>query len=188
MRKQWTMVVAAIVLLAGALAVLLVLRQAPPGAGTQPRQPPRPIAAAGSTVAPAGQPPAARSSPPRPGSPADAPPLPPLVQGNPLTDEHFAGMSAKIVLAALGLKKDNDYNVKLLEYMNKVLEQEKITPAQYEEYAEALHRNRERGQAVAENIVRRVEKKLGHRMDLKVLPMLKFDEAEVKKIEKKLRE
>jgi hypothetical protein len=124
---------------------------------------------------------------PGPDQPAARPqPLPPLVRGNPLTDDHFAHLSSKIVIAAVGFQGQADWEVKVVEYMDKVLTVEGVTPEQYEEYAQALTRNVERGAAVAENILRRVEAKLGTRMEVEALPMFKFDESTRRSIEQKL--
>lgn len=109
--------------------------------------------------------------------------LPPLIPGNPLTDPKFTDMSAKIVIAAVGLKQGKDYELNLLAYMQKVLEESNITEQQYTEYAEALHKNPDRGRAVAEAVINKVEKRIGYRITVEKLPMFKMDPAQVKKIE-----
>jgi hypothetical protein len=113
---------------------------------------------------------------------------PPLVPGSPLNDDRFADISARIVIASVGLKKQANWDFLVLEYMNKTLGQEKVSPEQYKEYAEALYRNPDRGRAVGENIMRRVEKKLGTRVDMKALPFFKFDQKDVKALERKLKQ
>ena len=75
----------------------------------------------------------------------------------------------------------------VLEYMDQTLQKEGVTPDQFKEYAEALYRNPDRGRAVAENIMMRVHKKLGTRVDMKTLPFMKFDEATIRKLEEKLK-
>ena len=143
-------------------------------------QPPQPLAATGSAVAPSSglSAPAASSQAPEP--------LPKLVPGNPLTDERFAEMSAKIVIAALGLKKDKDWEVNVAAYMAKVLDQEGITEAQYRQYAEALNKNPDRGRAVADNTIRLAEKKLHYKITMDKLPMFKIDDQKRQRIEKRL--
>lgn len=165
----------------------------PPATGPLPPPQPLPVVA---EEEPAVVPPATRTpatSPPvaaktSPASPPKSQPLPQLVPGNPLTDDHFAHLSSKIIIAAVGFKGQPEWEVIVIEYMNKVLTIEGITAEQYEEYAQALTRNVERGAAVAENTLRRVEKKLGTRMEVEALPMFKFDESTRRSIEQKLRQ
>ncbi len=114
--------------------------------------------------------------------------MPPLVPGNPLTDEQFAAISARIVIASVGLKHEQDWEKLVLDYMAQELAREKITADQYNEYAQALYANPDRGRAMAENIMRRVEQKLGTRVDVKVLPTFGLDPAEMKKLQQKLKE
>ncbi|MEN6641339.1 MAG: hypothetical protein ABFE08_02720 [Armatimonadia bacterium] len=109
--------------------------------------------------------------------------LPPLLPGNPLTDPKFTDISAKIVVAAIGLKQGKDYELNLLAYMEKALNEAKITEEQYTAYAEALRKNQDRGRAVAEAIINKVEKKIGYRVTVEKLPMFKMDPEQVKKIE-----
>lgn len=113
-------------------------------------------------------------------------PLAPLVPGSSLTDQRFAAMSAKIVVAALGLKRDENWEVNVLAYMAKVLEAEKVTETEYRQYAEALSKYPDRGRAVAENIIDKAEKKLGYRVSMENLPMFKVDQQKVEQIDKKL--
>lgn len=162
---------------------------------TGPLPPPQPLPVVGegdpavvppATQTPTTPPPVAAEMPLA--SPPRSQPLPQLVPGNPLTDDHFAHLSSKIIIAAVGFKGQPEWEVKVIEYMDKVLSSEKITAEQYEEYAQALTRNVERGAAVAENTLRRVEKKLGTRMEVEALPMFKFDENTRRSIEKKLRQ
>lgn len=117
-----------------------------------------------------------------------ADPLPPLVPGNPLTDERFAAISARIVIASVGLKKEKDWESLVVEYMDQELAKERLTADQYNEYAQALYANPDRGRAMAENIMRRVEEKLGTRVDMKALPMFGMDPAELEKLQQKLKE
>lgn len=148
--------------------------------------PPPPVAA---PVPPT--PPAAGAKPPAQ-TVAGAPqkpqgPLPTLVPGNTLTDEKFAQTSAKIVAAVLGLKKDQDWEVNVVACMAKVLKEDGVSEDQYRQYAEALNKNPDRGRAVAENIIRKAEKKLGYRIDMKNLPMFKFDQQKIDQINRRLK-
>jgi hypothetical protein len=115
-----------------------------------------------------------------------ASPLPVLVAGSPFDDDSFAQVSAEVVIAALGLKQDKDWQANVLAYMGQVLDKRGLTVEQYNSYAKALYDNPDRGRAVAENIQQRVAKKLGHRADLKALPMFKFDKSAVNDLQKKL--
>ena len=184
-RQQQYIIIAVIGLLALAVGGWMVHRHA--GTATTPpgQANPSPVTAtAPPAKANAAAPPAepAATAPVKPQEP-----LPPLVPGNPLTDERFAQMSSKIVIAALGLKQDADWEVNVVAYMAKVLKQEGITEEQYRQYAEALNENADRGRAVAENIVRKTEKKLGHNINMDKLPMLKFDKQNIQKLEKRLK-
>ena len=123
---------------------------------------------------------------PKPAAKKPAEALPPLIPGSPLTDEKFAAISAKIVIAAIGLKKDKHWEINTLLYMSKVLDQAGVNEKDFKDYAQALGRNPDRGRAVAQNIVNKAEKKLGYRISMDKLPMFKFDSARVKKIEKEL--
>lgn len=112
------------------------------------------------------------------------PPLPPLVPGNSLTDEKFAEVSAQIVIAAVGLKQDKDWEANLNAYIEQELERAKVGEEQFMEYRDALEANPERGRAVAESILRKVEKRLGYRMSIENMPMLKLDPAQKQQLEK----
>lgn len=153
-----------------------VTGEAPDGAPPKPA-PPDPTAAK-----PA--PPAEGQS----GTRSPKPVMPPLVPGNPLDDERFAAISARIVVASVGLQHEKDWETLVLDYMAQELAKEKISPDQYNEYAEALYANPDRGRAMAENIMRRVEKKLGTRVDLKVLPKFGLDPADLEKLQQRLKE
>ena len=147
-------------------------------------QPPVPEGLVAPTATPApgqSEPQKAGTKPHRPKTAEES--LPPLIPGNPLTDPKFTDMSARIVIAAVGLKQGKDYELNLLAYMQKVLEEANITEEQYTEYAEALRQNQDRGRAVAEAIINKVEKKIGYRVTVEKLPMFKMDPEQVKKIE-----
>lgn len=115
-------------------------------------------------------------------------PLPPLIHGNPLTDERFASISAKIVIAALGLKRDKDWEVNTLLYMAKVLDAEGLSESDFTDYAQALNRNPDRGRAVAQRIMDKVEKKVGYRVTMETLPAFKINRERMRKVEKQLQE
>lgn len=177
--------------LLGLLASLTLLRGPAGPYGAQP-----PAAVTG--PAPAPTPPAATPEPPaKPAEPEAAPsgdkasekpaPLPPLVPGNPLNDEQFAAVSAQIVIAAMGLKQDKDWEANLNAYIGQELAKAKITEEQFMEYRDALHANQERGPAVAENIMRKVQKRLGYRLEIEKLPMFSFDPAQKQELEKRLK-
>ena len=140
-----------------------------------------PSSAPAPVTAPAPAPAAEKAAPP-----AAKEPLAPLVPGSSLTDQRFAAISAKIVVAALGLKRDKDWEVNVLAYMARALETEKVTETEYRQYAEALSKYPDRGRAVAENIIDKAEKKLGYRVSMENLPMFKVDEQKVEQIDKKL--
>lgn len=175
-----------------ALIVLLIIAQL--AFIVQRRNIGRNMGAPGSAppVAPASVPAAPVVGPVSPAQPAaSAPqkphePLPTLLPGNPLTDEKFAQISSQIVIAAVGLKKDQNWDVKVLAYMQKALKEGGVTEEQFRQYAEALSRNPDRARAVGDNIVRKAEKKLGRHVDLKALPMFNFDQQKVEKLQKKL--
>jgi len=118
---------------------------------------------------------------------ADKPSPAPLVAGNPLTDDRFAEISTGIVIAAIGLKQNADWAANVEAYMAQQLDKAGVTQAQYNEYAQALHEHPERGQAVAENIMRRVQKKVGYHIGIEKLPMFKFDERAIKAMQEKLK-
>jgi hypothetical protein len=124
-------------------------------------------------------------------SAADAPPTTSAVgnvQKGPLDDHHFAALSAKIVIAATALKQDENWSFEVLQYMEKVLRADDVTPEEYKAYAEKLHQDPQRAKVVADDIMGRVERVTGYRVDLKTLPMFKFDASEVKRLDKRLRE
>lgn len=186
MRQRAVVVVSVLVLALLGAGSYFVLRPAPsaPGAVVAP---PQPVSATPVAPVPASPPapaPAAKTgAKSRPASP-----LPPLVAGNPFTDDEFAQVSAQIVIASYGLKRDAKWQMLVLAYMDQALKKHGYTAEQYKEYAEALYRNPDRGRAVGENIMLRVEKKLGVRVDMKALPFLKYDQETIRKLEKKLRE
>lgn len=189
MKSRALIIVAAVVVFA-LIAVawpLLTPANKPVAPMGGPLTPPQPVDVTGpvapTTPGEAAKPPVAVSSPKAPEEAA-----PPLVPGSPLTDDRFADISARIVIASVGLKKQANWDFLVLEYMNKTLAKEKVSPTQYKEYAEALYRNPDRGRAVGENIMRRVEKKLGTRVDMKALPFFKFDQKDVKALERKLKQ
>ncbi len=113
-------------------------------------------------------------------------PLPDLVPGNPLDDDRFAQLSAQVVIAAVGLKRDANWETNVLLYMQKTLQKSGVSIEQYNEYARALQGQPDRARAVAENIMMRVEKKLGYRVTMDKLPMFKFDEKTIKQLERKM--
>jgi hypothetical protein len=113
-------------------------------------------------------------------------PLPELVPGSPLDDDQFAQVSAQIVIGAMGLKRDADWETNVLLYMQQTLKKSGVSVEQYSEYASALHGQPDRARAVAENIMMRVEKKVGYRVSMDKLPMFKFDDKTIKQLEKKL--
>jgi hypothetical protein len=112
--------------------------------------------------------------------------VPELVPGSKLDDDHFAQISAEVVIAAMGLKRDKDWETNVLLYMQKTLDKAGLSVEEYNKYARALYDNPDRGRAVAENIMMRVEKKIGYRVSMDKLPMFKFDEKTVKELQKKL--
>ncbi len=114
--------------------------------------------------------------------------VPELVPGSPLDDDKFAQLSAEIVIAAIGLKKDGQWENNLLLYMQKTVDKHGVTIEQYNTYARALYDHPDRGRAVAENIMTRVEKKIGTRVSLDKLPMFRFDEKTIKQLQKRLEE
>ena len=114
--------------------------------------------------------------------------VPELVPGSPLDDDKFAQISAEIVIAAMGLKKDKQWENNLLLYMQKVVSKHGLTVEQYNTYARALYDHPDRGRAVAENIMTRVEKKIGTRVSLDKLPLFRFDEKTIKQLQKRLEE
>lgn len=160
------------------LAVALWARLVGPGGSDQ-------VSAPSTVTAPVSQ-----VVPKTPAKPADdagkSAPLPPLVPGNPLTDDRFSDISARLVIASVGLKKQQDWQNLVIDFLEKELAKEKLTEEQFSEYAEALYDNPDRARAVGENIVRRVEKKLGVRMDMKTLPLYGLDPKEVERLKAKL--
>lgn len=114
--------------------------------------------------------------------------VPGLVPGSPLDDDKFAQISAEIVIAAMGLKKDKQWESNLLLYMQKTVDKHGVTIEQYNTYARALYDHPDRGRAVAENIMTRVERKIGTRVSLDKLPMFRFDEKTIKQLQKRLEE
>lgn len=181
-RTRLSIIVAVLAVVTAGLAVWHFHgRSAEPSYATQPPVP-EGLAAPAATPAPAQLEPQKTGDKPQRLKTAEES-LPPLIPGNPLTDPKFTDMSAKIVVAAVGLKQGKDYELNLLAYMQKVLEESNITEEQYTEYAEALHKNPDRGRAVAEAVINKVEKKIGYRITVEKLPMFKMDPAQVKKIE-----
>jgi hypothetical protein len=130
-----------------------------------------PLHAAGNSAAP----------PARPG------PLPALIPGSPLNDEKFAQLSALVVIAAMGLKQDKDWETNVAAYMQQELKKQGISIEDYTAYAKALYDKPDRGRAVAENIQMRAQKKLGYRVSLNKLPMFKFDQGTLNKMQQKLK-
>lgn len=122
-----------------------------------------------------------------PAEPARKQVLPELVPGGPLDDDKFAQLSADIVIGAVGIKQDSQWELNVAAFMAKVLEKGEITADEYNAYAKALYDYPDRARAVAENIMMRVEKKLGYRLKIEKLPMFKFDPKTVEQMEKKLR-
>jgi hypothetical protein len=180
-RRPILPVIALVVALVVVAIVAMQRLSAPP-----PPAKPRPLDAqpqtAGAPTPPATEAAKAPVTPSKP-SPEPKAPLPPLIAGNPLTDDRFAAISCSIVIAALGLKQDAEWEANVMAYMARELKKAEITPTQYNDYALALHQNPERGGAVGENIMRRVEKKIGHRVTMEALPMFKFDQETIKKME-----
>lgn len=150
---------------------------------------PRPGAPAAQTTAPASSTAApAKGDPAKPSKPGGKPAgaLPALVAGSPLNDESFTQVSAEIVIGALGLKQNAQWQENVLAYMAKVLAKHKLSVQDYNDYARALYDHPDRARAVAENIRARVEKKVGYRIAMDKLPMFKFDEKAIKQMEKRL--
>jgi hypothetical protein len=114
-------------------------------------------------------------------------PLAPLIPGSPLTDNRFAAISCDIVIAARGIKQDKEWETNMVLYMDKVLKKAGITTEQYNAYALALQKNPDRGRAVVDNIMMRVEKKIGIRMTTDQLPMFRFDKEAVNQLQQKLK-
>ncbi len=121
-------------------------------------------------------------------APQKAAPLPELVPGSPLNDELFAQISAEIVIAAVGLKQDQDWTLNVMAYMEKALKRHGISVEDYTAYARALYQYPDRGRAVAENIMQRVEKKLGYKVKVEALPLYKWDEQTINQLRRKLQE
>lgn len=121
-------------------------------------------------------------------TPQKAAPLPELVPGNPLNDELFAQISAEIVIAAVGLKQDQNWTLNVMAYMEKALKRHGISVEDYTAYAHALYQYPDRGRAVAENIMQRVEKKLGYKVKVEALPLYKWDEQTINQLRRKLQE
>jgi len=113
-------------------------------------------------------------------------PLPELVPGSPLTDDIFAQISAEIVIGAMGLKHDAQWQANVLAFMAKVLGKHKMSIEDYNAYAKALYDQPDRARAVAENIVTRVEKQVGYRISMDKLPMFKFDQKTIKEMQRRL--
>lgn len=181
-RKQQNIIIlalAAVLLIAGLIWLMSARQPAAPSIATT-TQPPSAATAAAPVPAP-GEP-----ASEKPAAPAPKEPLAPLLPGSSLTDQRFATMSAKIVVAALGLKQDQDWEVNVLAYMSKVLDAEKVSETEYRQYAEALNDYPDRARAVAENIIVKAEKKLGYRISMDSLPMFKVDKQKVEQIDKKL--
>jgi hypothetical protein len=185
-RKQQNIIIIALVavLIIAGLIWLLAARQATGPSIATSTQPPS--ASPAPVPAPALAPVAGKATAEKPAAPAPKEPLAPLLPGSPLTDQRFAAMSAKIVVVALGLKRDPDWEVNVLAYMSKVLDAEKISETEYRQYAEALNRYPDRARAVVENIIDKAEKKLGYRISMEDLPMFKVDPQKVEQIDKKL--
>lgn len=195
-RQQLLLAVVGLVL-GGASAVLIIRHQAPTAPVREEVGPPlypAPSAQGGvPAAAPAGKA-EAEAKGTVPGLPASGrsakaergEPLPALIPGGPLTDERFAAISARIVIAAIGLQKGKDWEVNTMAYMAQVFDQEKITEKDYRDYAEALNKQPDRARAVAESIMDKAEKKLGYRVTMKTLPVFKVDEQAVKDLERKV--
>lgn len=121
-------------------------------------------------------------------APQKAVSLPELVPGSSLNDELFAQISAEIVIAAVGLKQDQDWTLNVMAYMEKALKRHGISVEDYTAYARALYQYPDRGRAVAENIMQRVEKKLGYKVKVEALPLYKWDEQTINQLRRKLQE
>ncbi|MHB8994326.1 MAG: hypothetical protein ACYC63_03640 [Armatimonadota bacterium] len=190
-RKQQNIIIialAAVLLIVGLIWLMSAREPAAPSIATTTK-PPSAATAPVPTVAPApvaGEHVAGKPASQKPAAPAPKQPLAPLLPGSSLTDQRFAAMSAKIVVAALGLKQDQDWEVNVLAYMSKVLDAEKVSETEYRQYAEALNKYPDRARAVAENIIVKAEKKLGYRVSMDNLPMFKVDKQKVEQIDKKL--
>lgn len=115
-------------------------------------------------------------------------PLPPLLPGSQLDDERFAAVSAKFVIAAIGLKQDSNWQKNVTHYMSKTLKEAGISEDEYTEYAEALNAQPDRGRAVAQNIIRKAETVLGRKITVEKLPMYKFNQSVSKQAERKLKQ
>ena len=179
-KQVWVIALVVVIVVAGAAAVVWdqtrLKAASAPAAGTREAlasaTPPQALPASPSPVAK------------KPAAPAEA--LPPLLPGNPLTDEKFAAISAKIVIVAMGLKQDKNWEINTLLYMSKALDEAWVDEKQFKDYAEALHRNPDRGRAVAESIVSKAEKKLGYRMSMDKMPLFNLSPERVRKIDKEL--
>lgn len=185
--RQWVIIAVLTVVILGALVWLLSRQEATTPYAVQPQ---REGAVGGPAPMPARPPVEAApkktlQQPKRPKTAEES--LPVLVPGNPLTDPKFTDMSAQIVIAALGLKQDADYEANLVAYMEKVLTEANISEEQYTEYAQALHNVPDRGRAVAEGIIMKVERKVGYQISVEKLPMFKMDPEQVKKLEGSLK-
>ena len=180
-KQVWVIALVVVIVVAGAAAVVWEHLQRQPA----PLTPAVGLATGG--PAPSATPTPGPAALPKPagGKPA-AEPLPPLIPGSPLTDEKFAAISAKIVIAAMGLKQDKNWEVNTLLYMSKVLDEAGIDESQFRDYAQALGRYPDRARAVAANIVGKAEKKLGYRISMDKMPMFNLSPERVKKIDKEL--
>ena len=107
-------------------------------------------------------------------------PLPELVPGSPLTDQRFADISAKIMVAILGIKRDGNWRANVARSMDKILGEEDLAENDFEAYALALNKNPDRKRAVADNIVDLAQKKLGRHFTPEEAALLKLDQVAAK--------
>jgi hypothetical protein len=106
--------------------------------------------------------------------------LPALAPGSPLTDQRFADISAQIMVAILGIKRDANWQTNVAASMAKILKDENVAENDLKDYGLALNKNPDRKRAVADNIVNLAQKKLGRRFTPEEAALLKLEQAQMK--------
>ncbi len=87
-------------------------------------------------------------------------------------EERYIRLCVDMVIAAIGFQNSGQGHEELAAYLPELLKNEGVTMAAFEEATDVISDNPRQAERVAEQIVKRVEQRIGTKMDMRVLPML----------------
>ncbi len=87
-------------------------------------------------------------------------------------EERFVRIATRIVIAAIGFQNAGQGNEELVTYVEELLKEEGVTQEAFQEATDQITSDPEQAARVRTKIMQRVERRIGTKMDMKVLGVL----------------